>query len=73
MAKLTAGEILLPRLPPSDEGEAPTPEATGFQLPELPVSIQIDEISAARVASWRALFLGRNRDQTEGALSLARR
>ena len=51
VAKLTAGEILLPRLPAAtDDDEAPTPEATGFELPELPVSIQIDELSADRVA-----------------------
>ncbi len=70
VTKLTAAEILLPRLPASEETEAPTPEATGFQLPELPVSIQIDEISAARV-SLGAPLLGEDIDiGTEGAFSL---
>ena len=71
VAKLSADEILLPRLPPSGEGEAPTPEATGFQLPELPVSIQIDEISAARIALGAPLLGDAIEISAEGGLSLA--
>lgn len=47
--KLIAAEILMPRLPES-EPASPSPEASGeFALPELPVSINIGEISAQKV------------------------
>lgn len=50
VAELSAAEIFLPRLPPAGEStEAPTPEATGFSLPELPVAINIERIAAERV------------------------
>ena len=39
VAELSAAEILLPRLPLPAEVAAPTPEASGFKLPELPVSV----------------------------------
>ena len=71
VAKLTASEILLPRIPGSDDTEAPTPEATGFQLPELPVSIQIDEISAGRVTLGARVLGEEVALSTEGSLSLA--
>ncbi len=70
VAKLTAGEILLPRLPAAEEGEAPTPEATGFQLPDLPVSIQIDELSAGRVAIGAPVIGVEIEVSANGALSL---
>ena len=48
--ELTAGEILLPRLPEGEEqADIPTPEAKPFSLPELPVSINIDQINAQRI------------------------
>lgn len=46
--KLIAAEIRLDR-PPVSEPSAPTPESGSFALPELPVSIDIGEISAAHV------------------------
>lgn len=70
VAKLTAGEILLPRLPVAQDGEAPTPEATGFRLPELPVSIQIDEISADRVALGAPVLGVEIEVSAAGAMSL---
>ena len=49
--QLSARRIELVRLPISGETEteAPTAEATPFSLPDLPVSIAIDEISAAEI------------------------
>ncbi len=52
VTELSAAEILLPRAPAPAKGAAPTPEASGFALPELPVSVDIDKISAKR------LFIG---------------
>ncbi len=49
VAELSAETIQLPRLPEPAEDSALTPEASGFSLPELPVSIAIDKIEAARV------------------------
>ncbi|WP_265501228.1 translocation/assembly module TamB domain-containing protein [Paracoccus beibuensis] len=48
IAELSAEEILLPRIP-HGEGSAVQAEAPVFALPELPVSLNIDQIRAARV------------------------
>jgi translocation and assembly module TamB len=40
---LTADRIDWPRMPVADDS-LPSPESTGFQLPELPVSVVIDEL-----------------------------
>ncbi|MCV6592536.1 MAG: translocation/assembly module TamB domain-containing protein [Silicimonas sp.] len=71
VSKLTAATILLPRVPPPATGDAPTPEAQAFQLPELPVSIEIGEISAARVVLGAPILGEPVELQTLGALSLA--
>ncbi|ALI56797.1 translocation and assembly module TamB [Celeribacter marinus] len=47
--RISAGEIIIARLPSTDP-KAPSPEATPFSLPELPVSISIDAIEAERVS-----------------------
>ncbi|MGM0742697.1 MAG: translocation/assembly module TamB domain-containing protein [Pseudomonadota bacterium] len=51
--RLTAQEIILERLPNAQDGSGGTaPEnaqATSFALPELPVSVNIGDVSAARV------------------------
>lgn len=66
---LSAGEILLPRLPESEA--APTPEATGFQIPELPVSVEIGTLLAEKV-ELGAPVIGRPLSLTvDGDLSLA--
>ncbi|GLS86291.1 translocation/assembly module TamB [Cypionkella aquatica] len=46
--ELTAGEIILDRLPVG-EAATPSPEASSFALPELPVSVEIGEIAAKRI------------------------
>ncbi|WP_088625768.1 translocation/assembly module TamB domain-containing protein [Oceanicola sp. 22II-s10i] len=45
---LSAESVTLTRLPAGGE-EAPAPEASGFAIPELPVSVRIGEISVSTV------------------------
>ncbi|WP_417259427.1 translocation/assembly module TamB domain-containing protein [Celeribacter sp.] len=47
--RISAAEIIVDRLPQT-ETTGPAPEATPFALPDLPVSIAIDEIEAERVS-----------------------
>ena len=46
---LTAGEIIVARRPLADASALPSPEASGFKLPELPVSVEIGTIAAERI------------------------
>ncbi|MEM7753749.1 MAG: translocation and assembly module protein TamB, partial [Pseudomonadota bacterium] len=69
--ELSAEEILLPRLAAPAEGEAPSPEAGGFQLPDLPVSVRIGRLAAERVELGEALFGVAADVSLEGSLSLA--
>lgn len=48
VTELSAQEIIVPRLPGSSS-DAPSPEASPFALPELPVGVQIGRIAAERV------------------------
>ena len=67
IAELSAEKVLWPRMPTSGSGptaagpgialpDLPSPEARGFTLPELPVSIDIASVSIARVVLGQALF-----------------
>lgn len=49
IAELSAAEILLPRLPAGQQSEVQA-EAPVFALPELPVSLNIEQIRAGRVS-----------------------
>ncbi len=53
--ELSASEILIPRQPNMPES-IPDPEAAGFSLPQLPVSIDIASIKAARVVLGETLL-----------------
>ncbi|QBF31905.1 translocation/assembly module TamB domain-containing protein [Thalassococcus sp. S3] len=46
---LSAQSITLARLPAAGPSETPSAEATGFSLPELPVSVNIDRLAADRI------------------------
>jgi translocation and assembly module TamB len=46
---LTAEEIIVARAPVADDSAIPSPEASGFSLPELPVSVDIGRIAAERI------------------------
>jgi translocation and assembly module TamB len=58
ISELAAGEILLPRLPESEEEgpTVPSPEAQGFSLPELPVAVEIDSLDVAQMELGEPLF-----------------
>lgn len=71
--RLTAAEITVLRQPqplPADPS-LPSPETTPFQLPELPVSIEIGEISAQRIALAPELLGFAASFDLEGKLKLA--
>ncbi|MGB8812871.1 MAG: translocation/assembly module TamB domain-containing protein [Paracoccaceae bacterium] len=68
---LTAGEIIVARPPISEASGVPSPEAKGFSLPELPVSVNIGRIAAERI-ELGAPVLGTALEGTlEAALTLA--
>ncbi len=72
VSELSADEILLPRLPAAQQTgpQAPSPEAQGFSLPELPVSIRIDLIEADRVLLGEPLFGEQAEVSLRGEVSL---
>jgi translocation and assembly module TamB len=49
ISELSAEEIVVARLPEASESDLPSPEATPFRLPELPLSITLDQIAAERI------------------------
>jgi len=68
--EMSAASIDLPRLPEGEEA-APSPEATPFALPDLPVSIDIGRIAAERVTLGQPV-IGTALDLTaEGGFDLA--
>lgn len=70
---LKAERIVIERQPkalPADP-ELPTPEATPFALPDLPVALEIGEISAGEIELGAALMGQEARLSVEGALTLA--
>ncbi len=48
--RLAADRIVLDRLPATGGGSSPSPEATPFQLPDLPVSINIAELEVGEIS-----------------------
>ncbi|WP_103257398.1 translocation/assembly module TamB domain-containing protein [Tabrizicola aquatica] len=49
VSELSAGEILVARVPDTGDSAVPSPEASGFRLPDLPVSVEIGRIAADRI------------------------
>lgn len=69
--KLSAERIELIRLPlPANESALPSAEATPFTLPDLPVSIELNAVSAQEIVLTEALLGEPITAQFEGALSL---
>lgn len=70
---LSAGEIIVARIPKPTESTEPLPpaEATPFQLPELPVSIELGELKVERVELGEPLIGIAAELSVTGALSLA--
>lgn len=48
IGELSAQEIIIARLPETED-TGPSPEASGFSLPELPVSVKIDRLAAEHI------------------------
>ena len=48
VSELSAEEIIVARPPETDDG-TPDVEASGFSLPELPVSVSVDRVAAERI------------------------
>lgn len=55
VSELSAEEIIVARLPQTRDG-APSPEASGFSLPDLPVSISVDRVAADRIELAEAVL-----------------
>lgn len=69
VSELSATSITLTRLPAAGDSALPAPEAAGFSLPELPVSIDIGKIAADRIVLGETV-LGQ---PVEGSLDAALR
>lgn len=68
---LTAAEIIVTRAPVAEESELPSPEASGFSLPELPVSVTIGRIAADRIELGAPLLGSQIEGAFEASLTLA--
>jgi translocation and assembly module TamB len=69
--ELTAAEILLDRMPVAGDAGLPAPEAAGFSLPDLPVSIDIARLAADRIALGPDVLGEAVTGSLESAVSLA--
>ena len=54
--KLVAKSIEVSRRPLPEEGAAPSPEASSFTVPELPVSVDLDELAIEKVNFGEEVF-----------------
>jgi translocation and assembly module TamB len=69
--RLTAEEIVVARRPVAAAGAPPSPEARGFALPDLPVSVSIGRLAAARVELGAPVLGEPLTGSVEAALTLA--
>ena len=68
---LTAKEIIVARAPVKDANALPSPEASGFSLPELPVSINIGRIAADKIVLEPAVMGSSVEGTFEASMALA--
>jgi translocation and assembly module TamB len=68
---LTAGEIIVARAPVADTGGLPSPEASGFSLPDLPVSVDIGRIAADRIVLESPVMGSKIEGTFEASMALA--
>ena len=68
---LTAEEIIIARAPVSDPTGLPSPEATGFSLPDLPVSVDIGRIVATKIVLEPPVMGSRVEGTFEASMALA--
>lgn len=69
--ELSAGEIIVDRAPMASASALPSPEASAFSLPELPVSVDIGRIAADRIVLGPSLFGQSVEGTLEASMSLA--
>lgn len=70
--EISAASIQLPRLPAASQTmEPPAPEASGFRLPELPVSVNIGSLRAENVEIGAPVIGVAASVSVDGSLSLA--
>lgn len=68
---LTADEIIVARAPKSGPSALPSPEASGFTLPELPVSVDIGRIAAKRIVLGAPIMGSAVEGTFEASMALA--
>ena len=71
ISELSAASITLSRLPETGDASVPVPEAAGFSLPELPVSIDIGSIAAERIVLGETVLGQAVEGRLEASLRLA--
>jgi len=71
ITRLAAERIALERLPVSEGGDMPPPEAVPFSLPDLPVSIRIGELQVDRIELGAPLLGFEVLASASGSVSLA--
>lgn len=69
--ELVADEVVIDRPPRPAPGTVPTPEAPGFALPELPVSVEIGRVAAGRIVLGAAVLGQPVEGSLEAALTLS--
>lgn len=69
--ELTAQAITVDRAPVAGPGAVPSPEAPGFALPDLPVSVNIGRIGAVKVVLGEALLGQQVTGRLEASAALA--
>ncbi len=70
VSELVAQEVILDRLPDPAPTSLPSPEAPGFSLPDLPVSVEIGRLAAARVVLGESVLGQPVQGTLEAALTL---
>lgn len=71
VSELSAREIIVARAPVSSEADVPSPEAKGFSLPDLPVSVSIGRVAADRIVLGEPILGEEIEGRLEASLSLA--
>ena len=69
--ELSADQITLTRLPTAEPSEVPAPEAAGFTLPDLPVTIDIERVSAGQITLGAGVLGQPVEGKLEASLQLA--
>lgn len=71
VSELSATSITMTRIPDTGDGGLPSPEASGFSLPELPVSIDISNVAVERIVLGEAVLGQPVEGSLDAALQLA--